>query len=124
MRRIPILCLFLCAAAKGYARDAFVAPSGRDANDGTLNAPFRTVQKAVDTMAAGDVCHVRAGHYHESVKLEGLRGTVEAPIVIKAYQGETVVLDGTEPITSSWQRHKGKIYKTTLTKDIWQLFVG
>lgn len=123
-RSALILCLLLSAVADGSARGYFVAPSGRDTNDGALDAPLRTVQKAVDTMAAGDVCHVRAGRYHESVKLEGLHGTVAAPVVIRAYTGEKVVLDGTEPILSPWRKHRGKIYKTTLKKDVWQLFVG
>ncbi|MFC1805680.1 DUF1565 domain-containing protein [Planctomycetota bacterium] len=85
IRPAPILCLVLCVVASGYAQDYFVAPSGRDTNDGSLKAPFRTVQRAVNNMTAGDVCHIRGGRYHESVRLEGLRGTVAAPVVIKAY---------------------------------------
>jgi len=75
-------------------------------------------------MKAGDTCHLCAGRYHESVKLDGLRGTAAAPIVIKAYEGESVVLDGTEAITSSWRKHRGGIYRSTLEKDVWQVFVG
>ena len=44
-----------------------------------------------------------------------------------AYPGEVVTLDGTEAIselqTNGWTPYKGSIYKTTLSKDIWQLFV-
>ena len=44
-------------------------------------------------------------------------------VTIRNYPGETVTLDGTEALTNSWVQHDGAIYKTTLTNDVWQLFV-
>lgn len=49
--------------------------------------------------------------------------TAGSTITIQNQPGETVVLDGTEPVSGAWTVHSGNIYKTTLTKDIWQLFV-
>src|SRR5579872_2736929 len=42
-----------------------VSTSGNDNNAGTLNAPWRTIQKAANTVKAGDTVQVRAGTYNE-----------------------------------------------------------
>ena len=41
----------------------FVAPGGNDAGPGTSDSPWQTLQKAADSVAAGDVVTVRAGSY-------------------------------------------------------------
>ena len=105
------------------AREFFVATTGDDGNAGNREAPFRTLQKAVTVLKAGDVCTLRRGRYHEVVSLNGLQGTAEKPIVIRSFPDEWAILDGTIPIRSKWSRHNGYIWKTTLDQDIWQLFV-
>ncbi|MHC4359863.1 MAG: CBM96 family carbohydrate-binding protein [Planctomycetota bacterium] len=101
----------------------YVATNGDNSNAGTIGAPFATIQKGVDMLSAGDTLYIRGGTYHEEVKLVALTGTSSNRIVIRNYESEVVTLDGTEEITSSWSVHSGNIYKTTLSKDIWQLFV-
>lgn len=106
----------------------YISKSGSDTNPGTKQKPFITIQKAVDKMKSGDKCFVRTGTYHENIKIKDLRGSKVNPVVIQAYPGETVTLDGTELIsslqTSGWTKYSGSIYKCTLGKDVWQLFVG
>ena len=41
----------------------YVSPSGNDSNAGTASAPFKTVQKALDTVKAGQTIYLRAGTY-------------------------------------------------------------
>jgi Ca2+-binding RTX toxin-like protein len=41
----------------------FVAPAGSDANPGTTDQPWLTLQRAADAVVAGDVVTVRAGTY-------------------------------------------------------------
>ena len=41
----------------------FVEPSGDDTNPGTVNEPWKTLQHAADTVAAGDTVTVNAGTY-------------------------------------------------------------
>ena len=43
--------------------------SGSDTNPGTQTQPWRTIQKAADTMAAGDTAIVQAGAYDERVTI-------------------------------------------------------
>ena len=103
--------------------NVYVAMNGNDANPGTLTEPFATIQHAVSVMTPGDTCYIRGGTYREEVDLSGVAGESGAPITLTNYQDEEVILSGTLPITSNWTQHSGNIYKTTLSEDIWQLFV-
>jgi hypothetical protein len=78
------------ASSVGCAADAtvyYVSPGGSDSNPGTLEAPWRTVQKAANTAHAGDTVYVRAGTYGERVTLSGA-GTAGSPILIRGYGSE------------------------------------
>jgi hypothetical protein len=55
--------------------DFFVSTSGVDANPGTLASPWRTIQKAVNTVIAGDKVNIRSGTYPERVTILGKEGT-------------------------------------------------
>ncbi len=105
----------------------YVSDHGDDSNPGTLFQPFRTIQKAANVMGSGDTCYVRGGTYPEEVVKSGLRGSASSPIVFTAYGDEKVVIDGTVSIedikTNGWTLHGNGIYKTTLSQDIWQLFL-
>jgi hypothetical protein len=52
------------AESRTYFVDAL---NGNDFNPGTSSAPWKTIQKAADTISAGSVAHVRAGTYNERV---------------------------------------------------------
>jgi len=105
------------------AAEYIVAPDGSDAAAGTLNQPFKTIQKAADVMQPGDVCTVRAGTYREWVKpVRG--GTSEAQrIVYRAAQGEKVVIKGSERITS-WVRQTGKAWENVWRVELPDSFFG
>ncbi len=105
------------------ARDYYVAPNGSDTNPGTKAQPFATIQHGVNRLSAGDTLYLRAGSYHKEVIINNLNGTAANPITICNYQDEKVTLNGTVPITGSWTRHRGNIYKITVPQDVWQLFV-
>src|SRR5690242_16221010 len=46
------------------ATDYYVATTGNDANAGTLDQPFATLQKGANIAAAGDTVYVRGGTYY------------------------------------------------------------
>lgn len=75
------------------AIDYYVDPAGNDAGPGTSALPWRTIQRAADTMSAGDTAYVRAGTYAESVTLTR-SGAAGAPVRFVAAAGATPVLDG------------------------------
>ena len=80
----------------------YVALNGSDANPGTKDKPFKTIQHCADLMEAGDICLVRAGTYREIVRPKN-GGRKGDPIRYAAYPGEKVVLSGTEPVSNDWK---------------------
>jgi len=69
----------------------YISPTGSDANTGTAAAPWRTVQKALDTLRPGERAYVHAGAYAENLFMSRA-GTPDAPITIQNYPGEQPVL--------------------------------
>lgn len=78
-------------APGGSAR--YVAPGGSDSNDGSLAAPWRTIQKAANSATAGTTVFIRGGTYQEKVTIN-VSGSATAPIVFQSYPGEVAALDG------------------------------
>jgi hypothetical protein len=72
----------------------YVAPTGNDDNPGSVAYPWRTIQKAADTLTAGDTVYIRAGVYQEQVVPQN-SGSAGQPITYAAYPGETAIIDGT-----------------------------
>jgi hypothetical protein len=70
----------------------YVAPNGSNTNAGTLDAPWQTIQKALNTLQPGQKAYVRAGTYREALSM-GRAGTAAAPITIEAYPGEQPIID-------------------------------
>ncbi|MBI5351455.1 MAG: right-handed parallel beta-helix repeat-containing protein [Chloroflexi bacterium] len=73
--------------AEAYSVSLF----GDDANPGTQLQPWRTIQKAADTLPAGSIVIVQAGDYDERVMVSRA-GSAGMPIVFQA-QG-TVIMRG------------------------------
>ncbi len=90
----------------------YVSSEGSDANDGSLENPFRTIQKARDTIRAlegyrpvgGITVNIMGGTYDVSETIaftEEDSGTEESPIVYQAYNNETVTFTGGMTLDSS-----------------------
>jgi hypothetical protein len=71
----------------------YVAPTGDDDHPGNVAYPWRTIQKAANTLTAGDTVYIRAGVYSEQV-LPQNSGSAGQPITYAAYPGETATIDG------------------------------
>ncbi|MER7591061.1 ricin-type beta-trefoil lectin domain protein [Micromonospora sp. NPDC127501] len=103
----------------------YVAPDGNDANPGTLQSPFRTLQRArdvvrtVNTNMTGDVnVYLRGGTYPVSSTVEfgpSDSGTNGFRVSYTAYPNEKPVLDGGVPVTG-WSQHSGNIWKAPLDR--------
>lgn len=84
------------------------ASNGNDNNNGSVTAPWKTIQKAVNSIQAGDTVIVRGGTYKEKVTLK-TSGTADAYITFKNYEGETPIIDGTGQSASSDDYSNGLI---------------
>ncbi|KAL2788523.1 hypothetical protein BJX66DRAFT_327080 [Aspergillus keveii] len=86
------LAAFLPAA---LAADIYVSPNGSDDAAGTIGAPLQSIQLAVDQASAGDTIYLRGGTYSPTSNIQITKsGTASAPYVLRAYEGEAVIIDG------------------------------
>jgi hypothetical protein len=72
----------------------YVATNGSDSNDGSLAAPWRTIQQAADSAPPGSTVSIRGGTYAERVTIN-VSGSAAGPITFQSYPGEQAVIDGT-----------------------------
>lgn len=86
--------VFLLYSSITNAATYYVATTGGDTNPGTLTQPWKTVQKAANTLVAGDTAYLRGGTYNEYNIRFANSGTSGNPITIKGYPGETAIIDG------------------------------
>lgn len=94
----------------------FVSPTGKDNNPGSMEQPFKTINKCANMAEPGDTCLIREGVYNEWVQPKK-SGNENAPITFEAYNGEQVILSGAQTIEGEWQEHENGIYKIKLDKN-------
>ena len=99
-------CVVLWPCLTSYARDFYVASDGNDANPGTIDRPFATLEKARDTIrlwkariltADGITVHLCHGSYFRTQSFTLTNqdsGEQGKPITYRAYPGEEVRLIG------------------------------
>ncbi len=100
--KIHLLLLVSLFSAPLFAADFYVAPAGNDANDGTKNQPFATLERARDAVRDakapdGSTIWLRGGIYYRTASFElaaADSGTAQAPIIYRAFGDENVVLSG------------------------------
>jgi hypothetical protein len=68
----------------------FVSTRGSDDNQGTLFKPYATIQKAADTVGAGDTVCVLAGYYKQKVAIKNVKASKDKPVVFTAL-GKVVI---------------------------------
>ncbi len=74
----------------------YVATNGNDKNSGVEESkPFRTIQRGIDAIRAGDTLLVRDGVYRESLNIKK-SGTAANPITIAPHGNGSPVIDGKE----------------------------
>jgi len=93
----------------------YVSPAGSDTNSGTIDAPWRHLQKAFETLTAGQTACLRAGtyepvgtyntpSYRQTFSRTGKPGN---PIVIRNYPGETAIALGEVIVRGSYLKLSG-----------------
>ncbi len=93
MLLIPALFLFFTRQV-GAAVYYVSAVNGSDSNPGTSAAPWRTIQKAANTVTAGATVYVCSGIYNEVISPAN-SGNAHAPITYEPAARANVIIDGT-----------------------------
>jgi len=73
----------------------YISPRGDDSNPGTESQPWETIQKACNSLAAGDTVYVKAGQYNEKITVNVSGTSSGGYIVIRNYENDQVIIDGT-----------------------------
>jgi hypothetical protein len=141
--RIPLLMVVLVAVAAAFhvgaprarAADYLVAPTGSDADPGTLERPFATLQRARQAarQAKGRqavTVFLREGTYYLPETLTFTAedsGAKDAPVTYQAYQNERAVISGGVRLKDlNWEPHGNGIMKARVPEGLVtdQLFVN
>jgi hypothetical protein len=88
-----------CLAATYYVDKNHASAS--DANPGTQDLPWLTINKAAETMLPGDITYIRTGTYNERVVTARSGTSTEGYITFSAYPGEKPAIDGTGVTTGN-----------------------
>ncbi len=89
--------LILVAGYTSFASTVYVATNGLNGTDGSWSDPWKTIQYAIDQVSSGDMVFVRGGVYSERVVFN------QSGVSLKAYNGESVVLDGSSfGVSNGW----------------------
>jgi hypothetical protein len=104
-------------AVAGHAAELHVSPNGDDANPGSADKPFKTINAAAQQAQAGDTVLVHAGTYRETVAPanSGVEGT---PIVYRPFENAPVIISGAEVITG-WSKD-GDAWKAARPGDFYK----
>ncbi|KAF2195714.1 polysaccharide lyase family 9 protein [Zopfia rhizophila CBS 207.26] len=87
--------LLLITLSTAYAATLYVSPTGSDSAAGTLAAPLKSIQVAVDKAVAGDTIYLRGGTYSPTGNIQIKKsGTSSAPYTLSAYDTEVPIVDG------------------------------
>ena len=95
--------------------------------NGSIDSPFETIGKALSEIDAGDTIIIRGGVYHEEILINDFSSSNSSPTLIKSFDGETVVIDGTIEIVGQWNNDNiNSSIKVVngISDPITQLFVG
>lgn len=120
--KLFVLVLLVLANLLANGNDYFVSVNGNDSNSGTIEMPFKTIQKAANAMQAGDVCYIREGVYRETVTPPN-SGSAGNPVSFINYNNEKVIITGLDPV-ADWTKSDGDSWKANISQTVTQLFIN
>lgn len=107
-----VLFLLLVWCSPAPSSNPLHVEQGARHGDGSLQRPYGSIGEAAAVARNGDTVCIHAGVYREAVR-PAHDGTAGAPIVFMARHGDSVVINGAEPITD-WKLHRPHIYAAPL----------
>jgi parallel beta-helix repeat protein len=90
-------------------------PKASDDNNGSEAAPWKTINRSVKAVKAGDTVLIKGGTYRENVRLDGQGApsgkSFQEMITFAAYPGQTPVIKGSKVLTG-WTQSKDAVWYT------------
>jgi len=77
-------------------------PVANDSNSGTEVSPWKTIQRALNTIVAGDTVYIKAGTYNQAALIMTNSGTSGNPINISNYNNDKVIVDFSSGVGTGW----------------------
>lgn len=104
----------------GNASSVYVdGVNGSDDFSGTVISPVRTISRALElTDENKNTVHILRGKFSETVTIDTDNITIEAD------KNSDVTVTGGEPISGTWEKYKGHIYRTYVENEVESVFVG
>ncbi|KAL4809884.1 pectate lyase [Aspergillus unguis] len=94
---ISTIVLALTLTIQTHATDIYVSPTGSATGNGSLETPYLSIQDAIDAATPGSTIYLRGGTYSPTTNIQITKsGTASEPYILRAYDGEDVVIDGEE----------------------------
>lgn len=137
---LPASAIMAQAPDKSQAFDLHVATHGDDANPGTKEKPFATIERARKEILAQKAQMSRprtvwmhAGTFYLDKPLifrPEDSGTINAPVTYAAWPGDFVTISGAKKLNCRWKPYKGAILRCSLPKlrqghlEFTQLFIA
>lgn len=119
-----VLLLIIGCNINVFGTNYYVALNGDDNNPGSIDLPFATWQKGINTALAGDTIFIRGGVFMNKLPLQinpdkyggplGTTGTADNPIVLMGYPGEWPILDCSLHCSNIPANPFGRIYNSAI----------
>lgn len=94
MKHIILIIISIIVLNNSYSTNYYVSTTGNDNNTGlSISQSFLTISKLLNTVQPGDTAFILEGTYNLNQSTQ-CSGTQQNPIVIKAYNNQTVILEG------------------------------
>jgi Protein of unknown function (DUF1565) len=98
-----------------------VATTGSDSDDGSADAPLRTINRAGALAHPGDTVRVHGGEYREWVKPQRGGLSDQRRITYEVVSGEHVIIKGSERVTG-WVRDSGTAWRASMPNSLFGEF--
>jgi len=99
------LAIVSVSSAEVLGQPWYVSPTGLDSNSGSPGSPFKTIEKAVLAVKAGETIYLRGGTYNLTVTITLSKSGIQNSLIsLLAYPGEVPVLNFSAQTQSSGNR--------------------
>lgn len=141
MKRLLLISatILMIMSIPSWSMEYYVSLNGDDTNPGTIEEPFKTLEKARDTIrqlkqdgkfTKPVTVYIRKGMYYRDTPFTLTAedsGRSTKPIIYTSYEDEYVIISGgtvLEPEKHTWVIHSGSIYETDVSDLLSELEAG